>query len=228
MFARTISTPLETDQGPDRDRPQRMDRQRSSRIEKAREFVRRELQDMQLPSSCATAPQVDAEQCALTFAPENEDPDQVWLFFDLLKNLDFRLSASTERGENQQLGERKSMRPFVYFAYRNCRVKRVNSSMKNTSKTIRLIWTRIKQREMAKRIRGIWGRFTQRKGLIFRLENESYKKFQPCFQYGSVFLSFWSKKAAFLSFRLLQEEMPNLRLNILPNINSKLLCYGSS
>ena len=54
-----------------------MDRQRSSRIEKAREFVRRELQDMQLPSSCATAPQVDAAGCALTFAPENEDPDQV-------------------------------------------------------------------------------------------------------------------------------------------------------
>ena len=40
-------------------------------------------------------------------------------------------------------------------------------------------------------------------------------------QYGSVFLSFWSKKAAFLSFRLLQEEMPDLRLDILPNINSK-------
>ena len=86
MFARTISTPLETDQGPDRDRPQRMDRQRSSRIEKAREFVRRELQDMQLPSSCATAPQVDAEQCALTFAPENEDPDQVgFRFFERSK-----------------------------------------------------------------------------------------------------------------------------------------------
>ena len=29
------------------------------------------------PSSCASAPQVDAERCALTFAPENEDPDQV-------------------------------------------------------------------------------------------------------------------------------------------------------
>ena len=40
-------------------------------------------------------------------------------------------------------------------------------------------------------------------------------------KYGSVFLSFWSRKAAFLSFRLLQEELPQLRLNILPNINSK-------
>lgn len=40
-------------------------------------------------------------------------------------------------------------------------------------------------------------------------------------EYGAVFLSFWSKKAAFLSFRLLQEEKSDLRLDILPNINSK-------
>ena len=42
-------------------------------------------------------------------------------------------------------------------------------------------------------------------------------------QYGSVFLSFWSKKAAFLSYRLLQEEMTDLRVDVLPNINSRYL-----
>lgn len=62
------------------------------------------------------------------------------------------------------------------------------------------------------------------------VESESGKRRQghlgPIYpKYGSVFLSFWSKKAAFLSFRLLQEEMPNLRLNILPNINSKIEFY---
>ena len=65
------------------------------------------------------------------------------------------------------------------------------------------------------------------------VESESGKRRQghlgPIYpKYGSVFLSFWSKKAAFLSFRLLQEEMPNLRLNILPNINSKIAFDGIS
>ena len=65
------------------------------------------------------------------------------------------------------------------------------------------------------------------------VESESGKRRQghlgPIYpKYGSVFLSFWSKKAAFLSFRLLQEEMPNLRLNILPNINSKTEFYEIS
>ena len=76
MFPRSINTPLQTEVS-EEPRPQRMDRSRNSRIEKAREFIRRELADMQLPSSCASAPQVDTERCALTFAPENEDPDQV-------------------------------------------------------------------------------------------------------------------------------------------------------
>jgi hypothetical protein len=42
-------------------------------------------------------------------------------------------------------------------------------------------------------------------------------------QHGTAFLSFWSKKAAFLSFRLFQEELPHLRLEILPSIYCELL-----
>ena len=91
MFARTITTPLEEVDAKPRQKPQRMDRLRSSRIEKAREFVRRELQDMQLPSSCASAPQVDGEGCALSFAPENEDPDKVGI------NKSWRKSAVRRR-----------------------------------------------------------------------------------------------------------------------------------
>jgi len=177
MFARTISTPLETDE-PDQNRPARMDRQRSSRIEKAREFVRRELQDMQLPSSCATAPQVDAERCSLTFAPENEDPDQV-----VGINRTWRKSAIRRR-ENDA--------PVCILC--------VSKLPREKSKSFYEDYL---------------------KNYTSDLDKDSKGHLGPIYpKYGSVFLSFWSKKAAFLSFRLLQEEMPNLRLNILPNINT--------
>ena len=49
MFPRSINTPLQTEVA-EAPRPMRLDRSRNSRIEKAREFIRRELADMQLPS----------------------------------------------------------------------------------------------------------------------------------------------------------------------------------
>ena len=54
-----------------------MDHSASARIQKAREIIRRDLDDMKLPASSINAPQVDSERCALSFAPENEDPDKM-------------------------------------------------------------------------------------------------------------------------------------------------------
>ena len=56
---------------------QRMDHSASARIQKAREIIRRDLDDMKLPASSINAPQVDSERCALSFAPENEDPEKM-------------------------------------------------------------------------------------------------------------------------------------------------------
>jgi hypothetical protein len=56
---------------------QRMDHSASARIQKAREIIRRDLDDMKLPASSINAPQVDSERCALSFAPENEDPEKI-------------------------------------------------------------------------------------------------------------------------------------------------------
>lgn len=193
MFARTISTPLETDVSTP-PRPQRMDRVRSSRIEKAREFVRRELKDMQLPSSCASAPQVDAERCALTFAPENEDPDQVGV------NRSWRKTTNPRRREVDS--------PVCIICISNLPKEKDKNFYEKYLKDFitDLDSDDVESESCGKRRQGHLG---------------------PIFpKYGSVFLSFWSKKAAFLSFRLLQEEMPNLRLNILPNINTQMIQEG--
>lgn len=206
MFPRSINTPLQTEVA-DEPRPQRMDRSRNSRIEKAREFIRRELADMQLPSSCASAPQVDTERCALTFAPENEDPDQIganrtWrktaLRYVTRSHLD---SADTSSLINTRRREVDS--PVCILCISNLPKGKTKKFYESFLQNYTTDLDEVEESSDLDQDRLSQGHL----GPIFP-------------QYGSVFLSFWSKKAAFLSFRLLQEEMPDLRLDILPNINS--------
>ncbi|CBY22234.1 unnamed protein product [Oikopleura dioica] len=183
MLPRSITTPLDSDRETN-EVVQRMDHSASARIQKAREIIRRDLDDMKLPASSINAPQVDSERCALSFAPENEDPEKM---------------NNTGRG-----GWRKSA---------------VRRRDQDSPVCIICISGMEKCRPKA------WYS-TFLKNYMFNLDDSDsngdevqHGHLGPVFtQHGTAFLSFWSKKAAFLSFRLFQEELPHLRLEILPSI----------
>lgn len=162
-------------------------------------------------SSCASAPQVDTERCALTFAPENEDPDQIGTGRTWRKSAIRRRDCDSP-GKIKNNAAHRHLISFFFLFWKVC-ILCISNLPKGKTKAfyeefLQNYTTDLDDADDA-----------------FDSEKEKVQgHLGPIFpQYGSVFLSFWSKKAAFLSYRLLQEEMTDLRVDVLPNINSRYL-----